>query len=94
MLSIGKLAAGQAEYYLEQARGPITRAQAVGTGVEDYYLGGGEAPGDWMGDGSPLLGLRGEVGDDALRRVLGGEHPASGSRWVVRRLASGCRGSM
>src|SRR5689334_16301308 len=67
MLSIGKLAAGQAGYYLEQAHGPVTRAGAVSSGVEDYYLGGPEAAGDWMGGGAPLLGLRGTVGEDALR---------------------------
>jgi hypothetical protein len=37
MLSIGKLAVGQADYYLEQARGRTTRARAVASGVEDYY---------------------------------------------------------
>ena len=40
MLSIGKLAVGQAGYYLEQAQGSVTRAGAVSSGVEDYYLGG------------------------------------------------------
>jgi conjugative relaxase-like TrwC/TraI family protein len=79
MLSIGKLAAGQAEYYLEQARGSVTRAGAVGSGVEDYYVGGGEAPGVWMGDGAALLRLSGGVGDDGLRRALSGEHPATGA---------------
>lgn len=78
MLSIGKLAAGQDEYYLEQAQGPVTRAQAVGSGVEDYYLADGEAPGQWTGAGASLLALRGTVDGDALRRLLGGEHPASG----------------
>src|SRR3954470_16253995 len=78
MLSIGKLAVGQAGYYLEQAHGSVTRAGAVRSGVEDYYLGGPEAAGTWIGDGVRALGLAGEV--DALRldRVLAGEHPASG----------------
>jgi hypothetical protein len=57
MLSIGKLAAGQAEYYLEQAQGPVTRAQAVGTGVEDYYVGGGEALRS-SGCGEPWVTMR------------------------------------
>ena len=39
-VSIGKLAVGQSEYYLEQAIGSVTRAVAVSSGVEDYYLGG------------------------------------------------------
>ena len=44
MLSIGKLAVGQADYYLEQAQGSVTRAGAVSSGVEDYYLGGRRRP--------------------------------------------------
>ena len=40
MLSIGKLgAAGGAEYYLDK----------VANSVDDYYLGRGEAPGQWVG---------------------------------------------
>ena len=45
MLSIGKLAAGQQEYYL----------RSVADGVEEYYLGSGEAPGRWLGDGAATL---------------------------------------
>jgi len=39
MLSIGKLATGQADYYLEQAAGRIERATSVASGAEDNYLG-------------------------------------------------------
>jgi conjugative relaxase-like TrwC/TraI family protein len=78
MLSIGKLAARQADYYLEQAHGRVTRAGAVSSGVEDYYLGGPEAAGEWIGTGLRLLGLGGTVGEDALRRLLAGEHPGTG----------------
>jgi conjugative relaxase-like TrwC/TraI family protein len=78
MLSIGKLATGQAEYYLEQAHGSVTRAAAVSSGVEDYYLGGPEADGIWAGAGAAALGLRGTVGARELDRVLIGEHPATG----------------
>ena len=89
MLSIGKLAVGQADYYLEQAQGSVTRAGAVSSGVEDYYLGGSEAAGVWVGDGVRALGLGGTV--DALRldRVLSGCAPASGEplgRVVPRRV--------
>ena len=89
MLSIGKLAVGQADYYLEQAQGSVTRAGAVSSGVEDYYLRGPEAPGTWVGSGTPTLGLGGTV--DALRldRVLDGRHPATGGalgRIVARRV--------
>jgi len=46
MLSIGKLGRGAEGYYL----------QAVAAGAEDYYLGSGEAPGQWLGNGSARLG--------------------------------------
>src|SRR3954465_12470434 len=78
MLSIGKLATGQAEYYLEQAHGSVTRAGAVSSGVEDYYIAGPEASGTWVGSGSAALGLKGTVGATGLERVLCGEHPATG----------------
>jgi conjugative relaxase-like TrwC/TraI family protein len=78
MLSIGKLATRQAEYYLEQAQEPVTRAKAVSSGVEDYYLGGLEAAGRWRGAGAAALGLRGSVEAEELERVLSGEHPGSG----------------
>src|SRR4051812_22708765 len=88
MLSIGKLAVGQADYYLEQAHGTVTRAGAVSSGLEDYYLHCAEAAGVWVGDGVRALGLGGTV--DALRldRVLSGCAPASGDplgRVVPRR---------
>jgi conjugative relaxase-like TrwC/TraI family protein len=89
MLSIGKIAVGQADYYLEQADGPTTRTRAVASGIEDYYLGGPEPAGEWIGDGAELLGLRGEVDGDELHRVLAGEHPASGlalGRWAGSRV--------
>lgn len=68
MLNIGKLGHGAAEYYLE----------TVATGVEDYYLHAGEAPGHWLGAGTPALSLRGEVGGDDLRRLLAGMDPVGG----------------
>ena len=40
MVSIGKLAKGQARYYLDQADGRVDRASSVASGVEDYYVGG------------------------------------------------------
>ena len=59
MFSVCKLGTGQHGYYLEQAQGSITRAQAVSSGVEDYYLSGPEAPGMWVGAGASALGLTG-----------------------------------
>ena len=52
MLSIGKLAAGQARYYLDQAEGRVDVVESVGAGVEDYYAGGAEARGVWLGAGA------------------------------------------
>ena len=79
MLSIGKLAAGQAKYYLDQAEGRVDVVQSVGTGVEDYYLGPHEARGRWIGSAGRELGLRDDVEADALRRVLAGAHPDDGA---------------
>lgn len=62
MLSIGKLAAGRADYYLA----------TVAKGAEEYYLGSGEAPGRWVGRGAERLGLAGEVDGWVLRNVLAG----------------------
>src|SRR5690349_12114485 len=56
----------------------VSRARAVSSGVEDYYLGGPEAPGTWTGNGARLLGLGGTVHPTGLDRVLAGEHPGSG----------------
>src|SRR5215208_211664 len=75
VLSLGKLATGQAGYYLDQAHGSLTRAQSVASGVEDYYLGGPEADGLWMGAGAAALGLGGTVGSEPLLRVLAARRP-------------------
>ena len=77
MLSIGKLATGQANYYLQQVERRIDRVTSVASGVEDYYLGEGEAAGEWIGTGPLALGLQGTVDGDKLHRVLGGEDPAT-----------------
>jgi hypothetical protein len=45
VLSIGKLGRGSEDYYLS----------VVASGVEDYYLGSGEAPGVWLGAGVMTL---------------------------------------
>lgn len=72
MLSIGKLASGttgrSVDYYIN----------TVADGVEDYYTGAGEAPGEWMGAGAELLGLVGQVDGDDLRAVMAGLDPATG----------------
>jgi conjugative relaxase-like TrwC/TraI family protein len=67
MLSIGRLGTtGGAEYYLDK----------VANNVDDYYLGRGEAPGQWIGATSERLGLVGQVGPEALRNLLAGKSPS------------------
>src|SRR5690606_37658488 len=65
VLSIGKLAPGRADYYLD----------TVARGAEEYYIGSGEAPGRWLGRGAERLGLTGDVAGYQLRRVLNGAGP-------------------
>src|SRR5215207_1293887 len=83
MVSIGKLGVGQAKYYLDQAEIPLSRASAVSSGVEDYYVGGAEAAGRWCGRSAARLGLIGEVDGEALNAVLAGVEPDTGM--VLRR---------
>src|SRR3954471_16661486 len=79
MLSIGKLSAGQAKYYLDQAEGRVDVVDSIADGLEDYYFGGGEARGEWIGSAARELGLSGAVEPEELRRVLAGLHPRDGS---------------
>ncbi len=75
MLSIGDLDAGNEHYYLHTVAG----------GVEDYYIGRGEAPGRWVGVGAVELGLDGRVDADRSAAVLDGRDPADGVRLVRAR---------
>lgn len=70
MLSIGKLGQGQADYYL----------RSVAQGIEDYYAGEGEAPGQWLGDAADELDVFGQVEGELLHRALAGQHPATGDQ--------------
>ena len=70
MLSISAMGHGQEGYYLMLAR-------------EDYYLNGGEPPGQWWGPGAELLGLRGKVQRDQLRSVIQGYSPSDGRKLVM-----------
>ncbi len=70
MLNIGRMAPGSHDYYLS----------IVAAGVEDYYLARGEAPGQWLGRGAEVLGLKERVEADPLRHVLAGADPYSGTR--------------
>ncbi|MTD43780.1 relaxase domain-containing protein [Conexibacter sp. W3-3-2] len=65
MLSIGKLAAGKEQYYIE----------SVAHGQDDYYTGSGEAPGSWIGTGAGELGLSGTVEPDKFTAIIEGTTP-------------------
>jgi conjugative relaxase-like TrwC/TraI family protein len=73
VLSIGKLAPGQHEYYLD----------TVARGTEEYYTAEGEAPGRWTGRAARRLGLAGEVTAEDLGAVLSGRDPDGGERLVA-----------
>lgn len=70
VLSLAKLAGNDQRYYLDQAGRRVDHTESVASGAEDYYLGGPEAVGRWIGSGARLLGLAGEVRETSLRAVL------------------------
>jgi conjugative relaxase-like TrwC/TraI family protein len=76
MLSIGKIALGQHRYYEQQ----------VAQGLDDYYAGRGEAPGEWVGAGARELGLEGRVTHEQFGPLVAGMNPAEPG---VRLRASG-----
>ncbi len=54
-------------------------AREVGSGLEDYYAGTGEAPGVWSGRGAGSAGVVGEADAESLRRAFGeARHPHTG----------------
>ena len=55
---------------------------SVALGIEEYYLGIGEAPGVWAGRWANELGLVGVVEADQLRALVEGRHPSSGDDLV------------
>jgi conjugative relaxase-like TrwC/TraI family protein len=71
VLRVSKLT--DAEYVLEQVAG----------GLEDYYLGKGEAPGVWAGALAARLGLEGVVEGDELRALIDRVDPTSGTPLAV-----------
>jgi conjugative relaxase-like TrwC/TraI family protein len=73
VLSIGKLAPGQHEYYLD----------TVARGTEEYYTAEGEVPGRWTGRSVRHLGLVGEVTAEDLGAVLSGRAHDGGERLVA-----------
>lgn len=54
----------------------------VNLAKEDYYLKGGEPPGQWWGAGTTALGLLGQVERDQLQAILAGVDPGTGAPLV------------
>lgn len=71
MLSISKpfKGAGRADYYLNLAQ-------------EDYYLGGKEPPGFWLGEAAALFRLPDRIAGDDFRDLLAGFSPGRADRLV------------
>ncbi|MGH3041852.1 MAG: MobF family relaxase, partial [Gaiellaceae bacterium] len=69
MLSVAKLTPGQEAYY----------ERSVALGLDDYYGGRGESPGEWAGSGASGLGLEGEVADGELGSLIRGKDPKTGA---------------
>jgi len=68
VLSRGKVTPATVSYYTD----------TVARGVEDYYAGHGEAPGEWVGSGASATGLEGEVRAEDLALLFDGTHPGTG----------------
>jgi len=75
VLSLGKLAPGQQQYYVD----------TVARGAEEYYTGDKEAPGQWIGAAAPRLGLDGEVDAEALAHLLAHVDPTGAYRLTAAR---------
>ena len=56
---------------------------SVALGIDEYYMGVGEAPGVWMGRWSSGLGVQGVVEADALRALIDGNDPTTGAPLLV-----------
>ena len=67
MMSLWKLRVGVEAYYLAQ----------VAAGLDEYYTGGRESAGVWLGGGAAGLGLSGGVAAEDLRAVLAGLAPGT-----------------
>lgn len=52
--------------------------------LPNYYLDSGEPRGVWLGDGADMLGLAGEVDDDAFLAVMAGMDPRRADRHLSR----------
>ncbi len=63
---------------ITKLRGAEYLLRSVADGVEDYFMGAGEAPGVWHSRWAAELGLSGVVEPEHLRALVEGLHPISG----------------
>jgi conjugative relaxase-like TrwC/TraI family protein len=72
VLTIAKLRSGpgSVDYYV----------RSVAHGIEDYYAGKGEAPGEWMGSAAGRLGLDGQIDSAVLANLMEGKLPGAASK--------------
>ena len=63
---------------ITKLRGAEYLISSVAKGMEDYYMGAGEAPGVWQGRWAESLGLEGVVAAAELRALVDGLDPRSG----------------
>ena len=75
----GRRAEGRTVLTITKLRGAEYLIASVADGMEDYYMGVGEAPGVWQGSWSEELGLAGVVQADALRALVTGHDPKTGT---------------
>lgn len=68
---------------ITKLRGAEYLISSVAVGVEDYFMGAGEAPGVWHGQWAAELGLEGIVDADPLRALVDGQHPSTGGSLVA-----------
>ncbi len=68
---------------ITKLRGAEYLLSAVAQGVEDYFMGAGEAPGVWHGTWAGELGLEGVVEAEQLRNLVEGRHPLTGADLVA-----------
>ncbi|MCU1450392.1 MAG: conjugative relaxase, partial [Acidimicrobiales bacterium] len=64
---------------ITKLRGAEYLINSVARGMEDYYMGAGEAPGVWRGTWAVELGLEGVVHADELRALVNGLDPRTGA---------------
>src|ERR1700740_2318760 len=64
----------------------------IAQGLDDYYSGKGEAPGEFIGAAAPTLGLEGVVGRDELLTLFAGADPKTGEQLARRGARSSVTG--